>query len=152
MSGWSLYVSQNYIERAGIPQTAVDLGGHNIISFDETMARSPGAIWLDQHKAGGRIVVRCNSLVSALNASVAGMGVTVLPCFLALAEPSLRRLTDDVLASRAMWIVFHPDVAQIRRVRAVIDFISAIVGREAEVFRGDGPARGVGVVLAQQYW
>ena len=146
--GWSLYASESYIERAGIPQTAVDLGGHNIISFDETMARSPGAIWLDQHKAGGRIVVRFNSLVSALNASVAGMGVTVLPqFFLAEAEPSLRRLTDDVLASRAMWIVFHPDVAQIRRVRAVIDFISAIVGREAEAFRGDGPARGAGVVL-----
>ena len=137
--GWSLYASESYIERAGIPKTAVDLARHDIISFDETMARSPGAIWLDQHKAGARIVVRCNSLVSALNASVAGMGVTVLPCFLAEAEPSLRRLTNDVLASRAMWMVFHPDVAQIRRVRAVIDFISAIVGREAETFRGDGP-------------
>jgi DNA-binding transcriptional LysR family regulator len=65
------------------------------------------------------------------------MGVTVLPCFLAEAEPSLRRLTDDILASRAMWVVFHPDVAQIRRVRMVIDFISAIVGREAAAFRGE---------------
>ena len=55
--GWSLYASESYIERAGIPKTAVDLARHDIISFDETMARSPGAIWLDQHKAGARIVV-----------------------------------------------------------------------------------------------
>jgi hypothetical protein len=65
----------------------------------------------------------------------------MLPCFLAEAEPSLRRLTDDVLASRAMWVVFHPDVAQIRRVRIVIDFISAIVGREATALRGKRVAR-----------
>jgi hypothetical protein len=65
------------------------------------------------------------------------MGLTVLPCFLAEAEPSLRRLTDDVLASRPTWVVFHPDVAKIRRVRIVIDFISAIVGREATALRGE---------------
>jgi DNA-binding transcriptional LysR family regulator len=136
--GWSLYASENYLARSEmIPGTAVDLARHDIISFDETMARSPGAIWLDEHKAGGRVVVRSNSIVSALNAAIAGMGVTVLPCFLAEVEPSLRRLTDEILASRAMWLVFHPNVVQIRRVRTVIDFVSAIVGREAAAFRGE---------------
>jgi DNA-binding transcriptional LysR family regulator len=135
--GWSMYGSESYLARAGNPKTVDDLAGHDIIGFDETMARNPGAIWLEEHKAGARIVARSNSLVSALNASVAGMGVTVLPCFLAEAEPSLRRLTDEILASRAMWMVFHPDVAQIRRVRTVIDFVSAIVAREAAAFRGE---------------
>jgi hypothetical protein len=36
-----------------------------------------------------------------------------------------------------MWVVFHPDVAKIRRVRIVIDFISAIVGKEATALRGE---------------
>ena len=75
--------------------------------------------------------------MSALNAAIAGMGVTVLPCFLAEAEPSLRRLTDEVLATRAIWVVFHPDVAQIRRVRTVIDFVSTIAAREATRFSGE---------------
>jgi DNA-binding transcriptional LysR family regulator len=115
---------------------STDLAQHDVVGFDETMARSPGAIWLEEHRAGARIVVRCNSLTAALNASVAGMGVAVLPCFLADAEPSLRRLTDEVLATRPMWVVFHPDVAQIRRVRTVIDFVSMIVAREATRFSG----------------
>jgi DNA-binding transcriptional LysR family regulator len=140
-AGWSLYASETYLARAGNPKTPTDLARHDIIGFDETMARSPGAIWLEEHRVGARVVVRCNSLMSALNASIVGMGVAVLPCFLAEAEPSLRRLTDEVLATRAIWVVFHPDVAQIRRVRTVIDFVSAIVGREAATFRGERAAQ-----------
>ncbi len=138
--GWSLYASEIYLARAGTPRTPNDLAAHDVIGFDETMARSPGAIWLEEHKVGARIVVRCNSLISALNASIAGMGVTVLPCFIAEAEPSLRRLTDEVLATRAIWAVFHPDVAQIKRVRTVIDFVSEVVGRETAAFRGERAA------------
>jgi DNA-binding transcriptional LysR family regulator len=140
-AGWSLYASETYLARAGNPKTPTDLARHDIIGFDETMARSPGAIWLEEHKAGARVVVRCNSLMSALNASIVGMGVAVLPCFLAEAEPSLRRLTDEVLATRAIWVVFHPDVAQIRRVRTVIDFVSTIIGKEATTFRGERAAQ-----------
>jgi len=136
-AGWSLYASDTYLARAAPPRAPTDLTGHDVIGFDETMARSPGAIWLDDHRAGARVAVRCNSLMSALSASVAGMGVAVLPCFLADAEASLRRLTDAVLVTRAIWLVFHPDVAQIRRVRTVIDFVAAIVGRDAAMFRGE---------------
>ena len=134
--GWSLYASERYLERAETPKSGVDLAAHDIISFDETMAQSPGAIWLEEHNAGARVAIRCNSLISARNASVSGMGVAVLPCFLAEAEPSLRRLTDDVVATRAIWLVFHPDVAQITRVRTVIDFVSKTIGRESANFAG----------------
>jgi DNA-binding transcriptional LysR family regulator len=141
-AGWSLYSSQTYIARAAPAKMSADLAHHDVVGFDETMARSPGAIWLEEHRAGARIVVRCNSLTAALNASVAGMGVVVLPCFLADAEPSLRRLTDEVVATRPMWMVFHPDVAQIGRVRTVIDFVSTIVGRAAAAFCGERTTRG----------
>ena len=75
---------------------------------------------------------------------IAGMGVTVLPCFLAEAAPGLRRLTDEVLATRPIWMVFHPDVGQIRRVRTVIDFVTTIVAREAATFRGERAGRAGG--------
>jgi DNA-binding transcriptional LysR family regulator len=136
-AGWSLYASENYIARLGTPGSPADLAGHDIVGFDETMARSPGAVWLNERGTGGHVVVRCNSLVGALNAGVAGMGVAVLPCFLAAAEPRLRRLTDTIVAARPIWIVFHPDVARIKRVRALIDFVSAIVERDGAKFRGN---------------
>lgn len=135
-AGWSLFASADYLARSQITSLPVDLHHKDIIGFDETMARNPGAVWLREHNAGARIVIRCNSLISALNAAVGGMGIAVLPCFLAEAEPNLRRLTDEVVASRPIWVVFHPDVANIRRVRTVIDFISDIINRQAASFRG----------------
>ena len=54
---------------------------------------SPGAEWLRKHGEGARVVLRGNSIVAVLNAAVAGMGIAALPCFVADAEPGLRRLT-----------------------------------------------------------
>jgi DNA-binding transcriptional LysR family regulator len=134
--GWSLYASESYLARRSAPAAPTDLAGHDLVAFDETMARNPGATWLEEHGAGARIVIRCNSLVSAQNAAVAGMGIAVLPCFMAEAAPDLRRLTPEIVATRPIWLVFHPDVGRIGRVRTVIDFIAASVGREAASFRG----------------
>jgi DNA-binding transcriptional LysR family regulator len=135
--GWSLYGSESYLARAGTLKSPTDIAGHDIIGFAETMVRSPGAVWLEQHKTDTRVVALSNSLLSALNAGVAGMGVTVLPCFLADPDPRLRRLTDEVVATRPIWVVFHADVGQIKRVRAVIDFVSSIIVKDAAAFRGE---------------
>jgi DNA-binding transcriptional LysR family regulator len=135
--GWSLYASESYLARAGTLKSPTDIAGHDIIGFAETMVRSPGAVWLEQHKTDTRVVALSNRLLSALNAGVAGMGVTVLPCFLADPDPRLRRLTDEVVATRPIWVVFHADVGQIKRVRAVIDFVSSIIVKDAAAFRGE---------------
>jgi len=140
-AGWSLYAAESYVERMGVPGDPANLSGHSVVGFDETMAGTPGAVWLDAHGEGAHVVMRCNSLIAALNATIVGMGVSVVPCFLADAEPTLTRLTQAVLGKREIWVVFHPDVAKIKRVRTVIDFITEIVGRDAPSFRGDQPAR-----------
>ena len=49
------------------------------------------------------------------------------------AEPNLRRLTDEVIGTRDIWLVFHPDVAKIARVRTVIDFVTEFVGARGAV-------------------
>jgi DNA-binding transcriptional LysR family regulator len=139
-AGWSLYAAESYVARMGVPKDYANLSGHDIVGFDETMAKTPGALWLEGHSEGAHVVMRCNSLVAALNATIVGMGVSVVPCFLADAEPTLTRLTDAVLGRRGVWVVFHPDVAKIKRVRTVIDFIAEIVGRDLASFRGDQAA------------
>jgi DNA-binding transcriptional LysR family regulator len=135
-AGWSLYASDSYVARRGAPDLATDLAGHDIIGFDESLSQVPGARWLKDNAAGAHVMLRGNSIVSVLNAAIVGMGLAVLPCFLAEAEPTLRRLAPEVLGSREIWLVFHPDVARIARVRRVIDFVTEIIGAEAEVLRG----------------
>ena len=114
-----------------------DLAGHDVIGFDESMAQVPGALWLKEHAAAAHMMLRGNSIMAVLNAAIVGMGLAVLPCFLAEAEPTLRRLTPKILGSREIWLVFHPDVARVARVRTVIDFVTEIIGQEADKLRGE---------------
>jgi DNA-binding transcriptional LysR family regulator len=134
--GWSMYASEAYIARRGLPASATDLAGHEIIGFDESLAQVPGALWLSDHAAGAQLIFRGNSIIAVLNAALVGMGIAIVPCFLAEVEPTLRRLVPEVLGSREIWLVFHPDVGRIARVRCVIDFVTEAIREAAMLLRG----------------
>jgi DNA-binding transcriptional LysR family regulator len=136
-AGWSMYASESYIARRGMPPSATNLAGHDVIGFDESLAQVPGALWLSQHDAGVQVILRGNSILSVLNAAIVGMGIALVPCFLAEAEPTLSRLAPEVLGSREIWLVFHPDVARIPRVRQVIDFVTETIRQSASILRGE---------------
>ncbi|HZP19274.1 MAG TPA: LysR family transcriptional regulator [Bauldia sp.] len=135
-TAWSIYAALSYVERRGLLPSATDFRGHDVIGFDETLAAVPGALWLAEHGAGSREILRGNSIVAILNAAIVGMGVAILPCFIAEAEPTLRRLTPDIIGSREVWLVFHPDAARIARVRSVIDFVTETMAAEADRLGG----------------
>jgi DNA-binding transcriptional LysR family regulator len=137
-AGWSMYASEGYVSRRGRPAAADALAGHDVVGYDEAMAATPGAQWLNASASGANVALRGNSLVSVLNAVIAGFGISVIPCFLGDAEPSLRRLTPQVLGSRDITLVVHPDMAKVARVRAVIDFLTEVAGRERTRFAGTG--------------
>ena len=137
LAGWSVYAAAAYLARRGMPASLDDLRGHAVIGFDETLAQVPGALWLDRHAAGAEVVMRGNSIFAVLNAAIVGMGIAVLPCFMAEAEPNLRRLSAETTGSREIWLVFHPDVAKIARVRTVIDFVTDAVAGEVTRLRGE---------------
>jgi DNA-binding transcriptional LysR family regulator len=71
-----------------------------------------------------------------MNAAIVGMGLAVLPCLLAASEARLRRLTSEILGSRDIFLVVHPDLAKVARVRAVMDFVVEMTKREANVLSG----------------
>jgi DNA-binding transcriptional LysR family regulator len=89
---------------------------------------------------GADVTMRANSIISALNAALVGMGITVLPCFLGDDEPTLERLTPRILGSRDVMLVVHPDLSKVARVRAVMDFVSGAFQKEDALWRGDGRA------------
>jgi len=134
--GWALYASKTYLAENGRPASAADLSGHRVVGYDTPMAAVPGAIWLAKHAADSQTVMRADSLVAVLNATVMGMGLSVLPCFMATADAQLVRLTDEVLGTRVAWLVAHPDVARIPRVRKVIDYVIAMMKEEDAFLSG----------------
>jgi DNA-binding transcriptional LysR family regulator len=136
VAGWSLYAAQSYVDRKGAPAPFEDLRGHELIVFDATLANSPGAVWVEAHGCGAEVVLRANSLVAALNGAVAGIGIAALPCFIGDVERALVRLTPAILGTRDVWLVVHPDLAKVARVRVVMDFLLALFERDRALWAG----------------
>ena len=138
-AGWSLYASEAYVARRGIPDPATDLSGHDVIGFDQSLAGTPGAQWLNTHGRAANIPLRGNSIGAIVSAAVVGIGIAMVPCFLAATEPALRRLRPELVSTRGIWLVFHPGIAQLARVRTVIDFLAGIIGADAHFLSGTAP-------------
>ena len=135
-AAWSLYASEQFVARNGAPAAPHVLGGCDVIGYDTSLAGVPGAQWLSEHAKDARLVMRANSIIAALNATTVGMGIGVLPCFLAHREPLLRRLTPLAIGVRDVLLVVHPDLARVARVRAVMEFVTEIFARDARLWAG----------------
>jgi DNA-binding transcriptional LysR family regulator len=127
---WRMFATDAYIARRGKPTSPSNLRGHEIVGYDAPLAHVPGARWLDEHADGATIVLRGNSLRAIADASVAGLGLTVLPHFLATRTAGLALLAPDVLGTRTLSIVVHPNLVHVARVRTVIDFLTEAALRD----------------------
>jgi DNA-binding transcriptional LysR family regulator len=72
-----------------------------------------------------------------LAAARAGLGISTLSCFVAVAYPDLVRVAPQKLVSIAdLWLLAHPDLVELPAVRAVIDFVTASVREDRVRLRG----------------
>ena len=94
------------------------------IAWEEGGGPPDVARWVEQQVAPERIVYRSNSMLHLLAACRAGVGVALLPCFLADPEPALERLAPpDTALTTELWLLTHPDLRRSARVRALLDFL-----------------------------
>jgi DNA-binding transcriptional LysR family regulator len=107
----------------------VDFDVDPFVGFDESLASVPQERWLAKLAPARKLVFRCNSSLSLLAAVRAGMGVAVLPCFVAASDPELVRLEAPEPVNHELWIVFHADLGRTPRVRAVIEWVDEVARR-----------------------
>jgi DNA-binding transcriptional LysR family regulator len=138
--GWSLYAAESYVARKGVPSLA-DLRGHEIVGFADAALHSPGARWLARRSDVADVAFRGSSTAAVVNAVKAGLGVSLLPCFLVEDLAGLRRLTPNVLAFADVYLAMPPDHRDTVRVHAVADMLAALFASERDRLAG-GPIDG----------
>jgi DNA-binding transcriptional LysR family regulator len=131
----ALYCSRAYAKARGLGEEPPDFARLEIITWVEEMAMLRAGPWLAQRAAASAVALRVNSTRLLFDACRAGLGLAVLPCFGADADPDLICLMQpqDVLSVDA-WVVMHRDLAQTARVRAVAEFLAGLgprLGRQA---------------------
>jgi DNA-binding transcriptional LysR family regulator len=99
-------------------------GELELIAFDDESDALPQQKWLLAQRGARRLVLRTNDLESQLAAVRAGVGVAMLPSFLANRQPDLVRVAQRARPiTREVWLVVHDDLRAAPSVRAVMDFL-----------------------------
>ena len=93
----------------------------------------------------GHFKHRVDSMAAMQSMVRNGLGVAVLPCYIADRDESLRRAEPEPLLSGIfdLWILHHPDIRSVYRVRLFADFITDLITSDVDLFEGRRPLQKV---------
>jgi DNA-binding transcriptional LysR family regulator len=121
---YRLYASRGYLAgRSPRVDLAVDL----FLGFDDSLSGAPQERWLARVAPARRVVFRCNSTASLLAAARLGIGVAVLPRFVADRDPELVELSGPEPVNHELWLLVHGDLRRTPRVRAVLSWVDELI-------------------------
>lgn len=115
---FSLYASPAYLASA-------DAESRVYIAYDTRMDDTPQQRWLQAQIGAAPIVLRSNDLAVQAAAVAAGVGIGMLPDFMAGPDQRLTRLPHTGAAlEREIWIAVHSDLRHAPRIQAVMAFLA----------------------------
>lgn len=97
------------------------------IGPDESMTYPAFDRWLEQQGLVERCRTRVNTVYGMLAAVRAGLGMSVLPCYLGENDAQLSRVGGAIPSMATdLWILTHPDLRRTERIRIFLDHISGL--------------------------
>lgn len=133
--GFGLYGSVDYVAQRG---GGTGLEGDSYIAWADRFGDLPAAQWLARSFRDAAPAVVTSTLASQLSAAKAGLGLAVLPHFLAR-EAGLERLPVELGVDQDIWLVMHSDLLASQRVRVVADHLVAVIEAHGTALRGETP-------------
>ncbi len=75
-----------------------------------------------------------------IEAAARGMGMASLPCFMGDMDQRLVRAPGvEPVDDRSVWLLLHPDLRQVARVRVFVDFMAEAIKARRALLRGETP-------------
>jgi len=102
------------------PRRLEDLSEVDLIGADAAMMRLKVFQWLEAHHSDA-IVARCNDLSTMAALAMAGIGYALLPSD--QQEPGLEAVLTIPDSKGALWLLTHPDLRHVTRIKVVWDAI-----------------------------
>ncbi|WP_237392563.1 LysR family transcriptional regulator [Aurantiacibacter rhizosphaerae] len=115
-----LFASGDYLERYGTPTSATQLAQHHVlVGYVPDLIYAPELNYLDEIQPGLTASIRSPSIVAQQRLLSEGVGIGVLPCFMAETKPELVRIVPEQSIIRRFWIVTHRDTHNLAKVKLV---------------------------------
>jgi len=130
-----VYGARSYLAANPPVATRDDLLAHPFIGYIEDMIFNPGLDYLGDVHRGIKPAFQSSSIFAQLTATRNGLGLCVLPHFIATRYPELAIvLPQTVELRRSYWLVCHRDLRDVPRIRSVIGYIEKTVRTNAAGF------------------
>lgn len=124
----SLYASNDYLRRYGVPSSPKDLKDHRLISFGED-SRPPFAEvnWILKSGAGAserKPIFKVNNLVGIVKAVESGVGIAGLPDYMMQSIPHVSKVLPDMQGPRTdVYLIYSMDLRNSKRIKVFKDFV-----------------------------
>jgi DNA-binding transcriptional LysR family regulator len=120
---FGLYAAESYLQTFGfIPRPRQSLAGHRVLAYDSAHDHTPEMSWLHLRAQESHVALRAPSLRSLRESIMWGVGVGVLPTF--MATSGLKSLVGPQhLPRRGLWLALHKDKQHLGQVRATARFL-----------------------------
>ena len=129
----AIYASKSYLKKNANKK---EWAAHDWVAPEETLSHLAQAKWVRENIPEDRIVVRVDSLLGMVAAVRYGMGMGMLLCLLADDEKDLVRQAEPVNElDTDLWILSHPTLKGVARIKAFTDFLSDKLRTNDKLFR-----------------
>ncbi|MBU3565886.1 LysR family transcriptional regulator [Polynucleobacter sp. MWH-HuK1] len=130
-----VYGSKEYLKTAAKIMSKNDVSKHPFIGYVEEFIFFPELNYLDM--AGTDLIPHLSStnLMTQVFAALGGVGLCILPSFLAESFPDLVAVLPDQLSiNRSFYMNIHEDHRNAQHIRAVADFIASEIEKNESLF------------------
>ncbi|MBB3809392.1 LysR family transcriptional regulator [Pseudochelatococcus contaminans] len=114
--------------------SAEDCASRPFISYIDDMIFTPELDYLSSIARDITPRIKSSNLIAQYQATVAGAGLCVLPCFLVAGDTRLVRVLPEVGITRTFWLLVHSDMRDLARIRVTADFIADEVRKARGLF------------------
>ncbi|MDF1774941.1 MAG: LysR family transcriptional regulator [Rhizobiaceae bacterium] len=130
-----LYASKAYLALNGTPDSDEALKTHSLIGYVEDLIISPRLHYRSDFVRNWQSDFEISAVLGQVEAVRAGAGIGILHKFLARPHEDLVPILPHKQVERTYWIVYHENLRNIRRIKAVVDFIAEQTEQNREQFR-----------------
>jgi DNA-binding transcriptional LysR family regulator len=132
--GFAVHGAGRHRPGANVASLAQD---HAWIGLDDGLSHIAAWRWLAHHVPPQNVRLTVASLDALLACAAAGMGLALLPCYMAEGVPGLVRMSPPLPeVTTDLWLLVHEDLRHATRVRALINALTEGLGAMRPLFEG----------------
>ncbi|WP_405126000.1 LysR family transcriptional regulator [Pseudomonas marginalis] len=133
----ALYASRAYLARTPPIEKREDLAAHSWIDYVDDLLFSQELKFLSSFCRNPKVVFHSTSVIAQHQAARSGLGIAVLPCFMASGDPQLVPLLPGEGIQRSYWISSRRELHKSVRLRVLWDYVVELCAREQPLLLGE---------------